>query len=97
MRIKILEVSELISQYSRRINDAANKAERYVADLMRFAYDDSVQGVDVDVESLVGGYESWLRAHLEANGIKVLPFPDGPHESIVRRYTDGERPFGGAD
>lgn len=85
-------VDEVVNKFKEQLVEATQKMGALGRDLAKMLPDFDGSG-DVDVETSVDEYRSWLKAHLEASGVRIEPYPSVSHREVVAQDLAGKKPF----
>jgi hypothetical protein len=87
-------LDEVVNKYREQLSQNCAKLNKQVAQLRYLTGSDILEPLSEDTrQQLSGGFQATLRIKLDALNTQFLPYPEIPHEKLVRRALARRKPF----
>ncbi|MER8011085.1 PIN domain-containing protein [Streptomyces sp. NPDC094149] len=90
-------VREVVRLHARKLEEAIRKMRTGLSEVRNLRLDEGIipdrKKLEQEVRAKAADYEVRLRSTLVGAGVKILPLPSVPHEVLLERAMNEEKPF----
>ena len=94
LKVPDVVIDEVVNRYREDLEEAlvqAEKAQGILRRLLPAVLEQPLRDIDPEKESET--YRDWLLSALDKLGVEILPYPEIPHQKVLRRDLQRKRPF----